>query len=277
LHPEENAARRYLRGVATHSVGFRAAEAEREEEDDAPEPVDPHPLVHNDARNSMVDSKKIVWPQKLTPGNSGPSGLKRTLPHLARELVMFPILGAAVCDLYPGLDPVSFVMRSIFCKVYRGPWRFSLQEREEFIEAEDGEEERGNRQKGTVRSSWFKILASDVPHYVRDPDAEPAVAGADGLYLFGRIRRFAQLSVPAWRAEPFRLAKVLLYEKHITINHMGLFVIDTARPLQFMHEGQLENIEYVQVKDLAACIAVAPVMLDTAVRNTLYFVLGIQL
>jgi hypothetical protein len=277
-NPEENVANRYIRGVATRSVGFAAAEAERDLEDDAPDPVDPHPLIHNDARNSMVDSRKVVWPQRLTPGNSGPSGLPPCSELHVRSRVMTRILGAAVCDLYPRIAPGRYAMRAVFCKVQRGPWRFSLEEREEVVEANEEEDEEGrlNRQKGNVRSSWFKIHASRVPHYVRDPLLGPAVAAHDGEYLYGRIRRFAQLDVPAWREEPFRLAKVRLFEASQHVNEMGLTIIDTKAPLQFMFEGRLESIEYVQVQDLAACIAVGPCLVGPA-PSSLFFVLPIDL
>jgi hypothetical protein len=242
-------------------VGFAASQAAREEEGDAPEPG--RPLVNSEARNSKVDSKRVVWPQTLTPGNSGPSGLKAMSPLHVRARVMFRILGAAVCNLYLRTAPGDFVMRSVYCKVLVGWYRYGLKEREDVIEETEDEESRLNRLNGKTRASWFKMLASDVPHYVRDPELGPVV-GINGAphYLYGRIHRFAQLNVPAWRAEPFLLAKVRLYKLSGQPNHMGLSIIHTHEPLQYMFEGNLENIEYVQVKDLVAQIAVAPVRIQ---------------
>jgi hypothetical protein len=250
-HPEENLLNRYLRSVATRGVGFTAAEAELE--DDAIAPADVHPLIHNDARNSMVDSQTIVWPAVLTRSNSLPSDIPRVAMEHIRGRIIFPMLGQEECDEHL-LKSCAFTFSYIMVKVRVGNWRYSFFECEEVIYNAEDEDPRLNRSMGKTRASWFTVHSRDVPHYQRtSPDDA-------NEYVYGRIIRFAQLTIPAWRAEPFLLAKVYIYDNQGVEPVTGFNIINTIRPCKYTDkDGRSRFIEYIQVKHLRGCIAVAPV------------------
>jgi hypothetical protein len=272
-NPEKNVSNRHLRGVATRGSSFVALDPD--DFNDVVDQADVHPLVHNDARNSMVDSNRIVWPLQLTKSNSIASGIKKDIePRRYRELVLLPILGAAACAPYHGIAALEYTMRSIMIKVQKGLWKLGLKEREDIIRGDENESERLNRQVGKTRSSWFKIHSSNVPHYQRAAD------DVNNEHLYGRIHCFAQLTVPAWRPEPFQLAKVRLYEVSGVQAESNLQIIRTDKAVGYVYNARPLTIKYVQVRDIVGLIAVGPVIVkDRAehIDRAAFYVLPIKI
>jgi hypothetical protein len=273
-NPEESVSKRTLRSVATRGVGFSVADIVRDGEDDAPDRLDQHPLINPDARNSMVDSNRVVWPQNLTSYTSKKSDIPHHIAIHVRGRVLIPMLGKPVCAPYEGKNS-AYTFVYVMKPVQVGLWPYGLSDREDIVKEDETEVVRFNRLMGKKRSSWFKIRSSDVPHYDTAPDHQHY-----DEFIYGRIIRFAQLTVPAWRPEPFQLAKVRLYAPHSRHSIAKLDAFNTQFPLQYYCDDARTKsapIEYIQVQHLISCIAVAPVHpLAVGQKSSEYYALPIE-
>jgi hypothetical protein len=257
VHPEENLMNRYLRSCATRGAGFTASRvsididtggvAEVHTDDGSvTESDDPHPLVRMDARNSMVDEARIIWP-KVNSRNT--KGRVDVAAEVALDQLQ-KMLGPAICEEYRGRSP-AFTLRPMHSDVRKGLWLLGRKERED------------TRSTSKTISSWFSIPSVHVPHY-----AVPVRPAYDrGMFsnrhlevnpiLYGRIHSFVEVIVPTWRPEPFRLAKGLFYAGDHCERYTRFHCVDTLAPLVSL-AGVL--LEYVQVKDILGSVAVAPIL-----------------
>jgi hypothetical protein len=246
-HPEENLVNRHLRSCATRGVGFTAsrvaggdaAEMHADGEDEIELSDDPHPLVRQDASNSMVDATRVVWPRANSRNCKGKADVAEHEDALAELLRM---LGPEICDKFIGKCP-SFTLQPMLSPVRKGHWLLGLKERED------------KRAVSKTISSWFSILSARVPHYTVPLRSKLAHQHPLNPILYGRIQSFVEVIVPAWSREPFRLAKVSLYAGDHCEQYTRFHCINTLAPL--ISSGGVA-LTYVQVKDVLSTVAVAP-------------------
>jgi hypothetical protein len=243
-HPEENLANRVLLSCATRAPGFTASRVRGDMradlgDDEATDSTDPHPLVRQDAKNSMVDEKRVVWP-KVNSTNA--KGQIDVTEHEGAHAQLLHMLGPELCDKYRGICP-SFTLRPMLSSVGKGLWTLTPKDRED------------RRPFSKSCSSWYTVASACVPHYtvpVRPPLAFPPL----NPNLYGRIHTFVEVIVPAWKCEPFRLAKGLLYAGDNSQKYTHFHCIDERLPLASLAGVSLE---YVHVHDIIATVAVTPV------------------
>lgn len=257
-HPEANLANRYVLTFATRSHRTLLQNAAQPEEDESADGVNAdrsvlHPLVPLNAIHSLMDDQRVFWPER-TKYNSRKNQQFKTIGKHARKRVLEPILGVDVCNEYQGKNS-EYSLLDYTQPVQVGRWKYGLKVKE------DG------RQVGKTRASWFRMRGCDVPHlrseYERklaqqdhDPFEESPVGG--DRWIYGRIIKFAELHVPNWRAEPFQLAEVMLYEEAHTELYTKYPIIDLSQPLECFDGDKWKIIKYVQVQHLRGQIAVAP-------------------
>lgn len=244
-YPEVNLVNRYIRSIATQH-GFDVAE---DGDDDA------HPLVNGSARNSTMSETAVTWPV-LNRNNSKVTKAPPIISHAegARADRLVPFLGSAVCDQFSPLRSSDYTMKNVYTPVRVGRWLYGVKVRED------------KRLSVKTVSSWFKILASNVPNYEVTPTWQYAIDHPVWTYLYGQIFNFAELRVGGWRDEPFQLARVSLYSVYHIFEHTGYPMIRTNQAIDRQKKidetregGDRESIYYVHVKDLIATVAVAPV------------------
>jgi hypothetical protein len=248
LHPEENLVNRQLRSCASRAAGFTAsrvaADADADDDDEA---ADPHPLVRQDARHSMADKARVVWPR----GNStNAKGRVDVAEHEGALAQLHHMLGPDICDLHRGLSP-AFTRQRVLSSVVKGLYTLVPKEVED------------RRAFSNSCSSWYSIPSARVPHYtvpVRPPSVEHQFTyqfeNPLNPTLYGCIHSFVEVTVPAWKCEPFRLAQGLLYAGDHSERYTGFHCIDQRWPLRSVAKVALE---YVQVQDILATVAIGPV------------------
>ena len=212
-----------------------------------------HPLVPLGAIHSLSERYLVGFP-KLTHGNS--IYLFKSVLSEIRRSVLEPIFGAARCAYLAGKHPGAltlFSVRATNQRVSVGPWTYSNIERE------------GMRFVFESRSSWFRILASNVPHFAKDN--EVILAAEPDLMLYGRFQRFLEVKVPQWRRIDY-YGECTLYAAKFD-EAMLLPVIDLTQPAQWSNPrlegprparimGALDNIKYVRLNKVEGQICLGP-------------------
>lgn len=253
--PEANMLKRYLRSVDVRTAGI-AMPSELNSDDDADGSANKwSPLIDASAINSSTDAHHVTWP-KLTAkcsrlvsnGAFAPLGDDH---DRARRIV--PILGPTLGALHMH-KRCTYTLREVDQKVQVGRWRYNIQVKEERMKVHKS------------RSSWFRIRWEHVPHHAESERRRRAQPGAvvlqESEYLYGRIVRFAEMTLPFWGDEgtTYRLAQVSLFEADGAADLVtGLVRIDCTKPLEYSRRGQ---VQFVQAHHLDSCIAVAPVGLE---------------
>ena len=256
-HSAKNIENRYLRSVATHISGVNG---------------------DGGASHMLIDARVLgdKWPAP-TRGNTKPVGEEyRSVTNNSRARRVLPMLGPAECDAHP-TTACDYTMTWLHAPVTVGGWKY------QYKIAED------RRAVHTARSSWFRIRWQDVPHHAeaeralrQDEDDErsrvrlngrgEAYAPAPGRpsvwhrpeFIYGRIERFAVVTIAQWTDVPYQLAQVDLFEPSPAPRaHTGLHTIDLRSRLCRKTPGGRASIEFVQVKHLDACIAVGKTTTDT--------------
>jgi hypothetical protein len=189
----------------------------------------------------MVDEKRIIWPKANSTNAKRKMEVSEDNGALAQLLHM---LGPTICDKYRGLCP-SFTLRSIRSSVGKGLWTLVPQERED------------KRAFTKSCASWYTVASVHVPHYT--VPLRTLLAQSEhplNPNLYGRIHSFDEVIVPAWKCEPFRLARGLLYAGDVYERYTRYHCINESVPLKSLTGVSLE---FVQVHDIIATVAVAPV------------------
>lgn len=256
-HSALNLENRYLRSVATHVSGI-CGDAGSE-----------HPLVETCARSSLSDRAQVVWSERTTRNTRPMQEPYLCLAASAhnRAARVRPFLGPTECERYAGVA-CDYTMTQLLAPVTVGLWVYSYWIAEQ------------RRARCRARDSWFRVRWEHVPHYAEaeaerrlGEDDERArcmrmgaayVPGAGRspvcdrpAFVYGRIECFAELTIGAWRPEPYRLAKVSLYApSHVPQVYTGLHTIDLRSRLCLARGETAMPIEFVQVQYLDACIAV---------------------
>lgn len=229
-HPAVNIVNGYVRGVAVRAAGVNdddepiagegsSWDAKRNRDDERAV----HPLIPLGAVNSLTESGTVQWPRHHLSRHCSRRMHAELVDHKhARERVLLPYLGAALCASNAG-KPNIFTVTYVYKQgVQVGPWTYSCIKRER---------KRANR---AAISSWFCIERQHVPFQFGGP------AGADRercwgptQLLFGVIRHFAIVSTAAWDIKTHDLAGVELFYPCDWIEHTGLKTVNVTKPLEW--------------------------------------------
>lgn len=226
------------------------------------------------ARHSTVDRARVVWPTitaKNKQSTSGPSRLRALEgeQRVAQDRLV-PLLGASEYFAQlrahrdrPDVTEGEIDIRVIMRKVRVGNYSYDFKDREV------------QRRLQKTCASWFRIRATDVPNYAHDAKSDPIAAGDARIqhkcevalkaytidpYLYGRITRFVQVTVPQWNnGAAYQLAQVELFKSHQAAEYTNLRHINVLDVVQYAHPrtGAMVPIEYVHVKHLDSAIALA--------------------
>lgn len=259
---EENMLKRYLR-LVQHREVFPAGRATGTEQ----APIS--------ARHSAVHRQHVVWPKLTKENMQSMSGLLPLQPlavgdcFIQDRLVL--ILGEKLCQAairvarHAGFQlptACDVDIRVIKRKISVGNFTYDFKMRED------------QRKSTKTCSSWFRIRTADVPQYVSDPRSDPIgnrelkdkcevelISYSIDPFLYGRIIRFVQVTVPHWNNdEPYQLAQVELFKSHQAAKYTNLRHINAADALRYKHhcsDARLP-IEFIHVKFLDSNVAVAP-------------------
>jgi hypothetical protein len=197
-HPTATLVRRYRLNIA-------AAHASRLDLVDRDEGELSHPLLHPAALNSFADPNFVQWPTIEGKPWNHKVDPKENNQENARSRVLTPILGLVETERYENLSTIFKLTHIKKARVQVGSTTYSCKEREE------------GKMTEKTRESYFWIHAKDVPAMVLDYGSTPEWQ-PNGI-LYGRILRFMQLDVEAWRpAKPYMLAEVTLFREQIELD-----------------------------------------------------------
>ena len=242
-YPEENLLNRYLRRIATIELGSDDAEEDADDDDEHN-----HPLI---VPRSIIDRAHVSWPpRKSGADRASKDGLDR------HKLLLADVIGDHVAATYAD----EFTMVDVLRNVTVGQWKYGFSARE------DG------RRTDKTRTSFFSILAADLPHAVAnnpnefDRDNNPRVNYIAPTVYYGRIERFCLLTLQPLFADQspteLMVACVKLYseQSHKSAHIPGIISVDTSEFLKYKRVDKdgastFEFIRYVQAAHLQSCVA----------------------